>query len=642
MAVENALIQSGKALYEAGAETVDTGKAISEGQKIITDQQEKNLKYTQDQEDREFKVKKMEQDEELRTIGLEQKIEQATAEKAEVFSVIEQLKDRGEISGADYTSFQQDREAWWKDKANKLKVYGATGKDVGAFKDRLGVATDAESNWGKFQQHANSMTISSNSPLAQKMNYAISGWTGKTPPPITSKNGRDFFSIPNIDINGDGKIDQSDLDGNYDPSKVSLIPVEGIADGDFESTYGDYEEKSAFSTTLADWSKGNAKGFDRLSKGTGTSTDIASIGTWYEEQVRDNPVKAKEILDTFFVQSGITPGSETANELGIKDTDGDGQITSNDVSDVDMADVFTGAVMSEYDFKDNQRGDEILNEQINQKLKIGKYAVPPKAGKGSGAKGFGPDSSIERRLGTIFSNGSITRPEDLIGLKIDGNRVGTLVYVDGEGKPVKAGASGGQWIAKSTDNKQTWRLGENPTEASIRDAFGADFVNPPAPVVLSDEELFDLDNDPRLNPKTKGAGDVVPENTTVDETPVQNIDPENLPEKSKIRISDAEKRYQGFLDKFGADHQNTKDAAKALEQTKIEENEEAVSDTFGRTKKIEKEISGYENDKVKYQNIVDTSNSPATVKKYKVLLSEIDVKISRANTRLTKHNESYA
>lgn len=109
-----------------------------------------------------------------------------------------------------------------------------------------------------------------------------------------------------------------------------------------------------------------------------------------------------------------------------------------------------------------------------------------------------------------------------------------------------------------------------------------------------------------------------------------------LPKKSQIRVSDAEKRYDRFLEKFGADHPNTITAKNSLNEIKEEESGKFSSVTKG----LEKLISGYENDKIKYQNTIDTSNSPATIAKMKVLLREADIKIDRAKGRLRTHENS--
>lgn len=447
------LAASGRRLAESN-EGPDYVGAVTEGLSEAESQRVSMKKERQADEDRVYEVKKMKQDESLRSLGLEQKLESANAEKAQIFSAIEDLKERGELDGADYAAFEKDRETWWKDSANQLKVFAATGEDIGAFQDKLATAGQAEQNWGKFTDFTNSMAISDNSPDAQKTNLAVASWKGKSAPPITSKNGKDYFSVPNIDINGDGKIDASDLEGDYDETQVSLIPVDGIAGGDFGSAYGEFEEKADFSTTMADWQKGNSKAYDRLSKGTATGADIAGIGNWFQQQVKDNPVKSKEILDTFFTQSGITPGSETARELGVEDTDGDGLITSNDISDVDMGEVFTGAILAQEGFKEKQEGDKINQDKADKALGRGRYAPTKPAGKGG--------QNTDPFFGKAFEGGAFNG-QGLVGLKVGKGTVTTAQQQEN-----------GSWAVKV--GKEIYNLGANPTEDDIARIFG---VNKP-------------------------------------------------------------------------------------------------------------------------------------------------------------------
>ena len=357
---DQALIQSGANLAQAELGFVDYGKSFQEGSQLMQNQIDKNLKEQQDAELREFQMKRLQQEEELRTLGLEEAYLQKEERNAVGAAMINQGVELGIIDPTDYPMYQQMGNDWLKDQSNQLKILADAGGRE-ALKGRIDNVVNGQANINNVFSLAQGATPGADFPEAQALDFAIEelAKSGKKPGVVT-ENGVDYFVIPRPGGGEDFKI-KSDV---FATAK------------NFSDLAGQYEEAKSFSSSIADWQTGNTQVLNRLSKGQGTSADIASIGQWFLSNAK-TPAQQQELLDTFITSSGITPGSEAANQIGLQDTNNDGKLTSADISSGDFAQVFTGAVMASFDIPEQQQGDIIASDAIDQKLKKGKYA--PKA-----------------------------------------------------------------------------------------------------------------------------------------------------------------------------------------------------------------------------------------------------------------------
>ena len=361
---DNTLIQSGKQLYDQQAAGVgQNSKAFQEGKQMINDQLDKNIKDQRADEKHKLEVKALEQQEQLREMGIEEKIMMKEAQTQERIGLLERAIEQKLIDPVDYPEYQKQGDDWLKDQTTQLKLIGKEGGAV-KLEGRIENAIGARENFQNIAGFAASETPGGDSPYAKELDFAIEqmakdgSQTG-----FVTEDGVDYVTIPNP---GDPK----------NPYKISAEKFKNAKS--LKDLTGEYTESKSFSTALADWKTGNGKVFQRLSTGTGTSADVASIGNWFSANAT-TPNQQQELLDTFFTSSGITLGSELALNLGLEDKDKDGKLTANDVDPADFAEVFTGAVMAEYEISDDQQGDTIAQDAIDKKLGQGKYA-PKKPG----------------------------------------------------------------------------------------------------------------------------------------------------------------------------------------------------------------------------------------------------------------------
>ena len=426
-----ALIQSGKALYDQSAEQVDYAGAFAEGSKMVTDQIKENTRQQREAEDREYELRKMQDEEQLRKIGLEQKIEAYQQAKAVDVNVIQNAFDAGLLKEADYPGYTLGGTNWIKDQANQLKIIENEG-DLATLRSRLKGVTAAKQNFGALLDYATTTSISDSSPQAQKIDMALDAWRekGGELPNIVTEGGEDYFVIPSADGQEDIKL-----------------PVNKLSGDNPQSVYGEYNEMADFNTTMADWQSSNPKLYDKLVQGTATKGDIDGIGYWFLEQVKNNPVKSKEILDSFFISSGITPGSEIAQELGVTDQNGDGKITSADIRDVDMAEVFQGAVMANSNFAPEQIGDKVFEQARDKVL-------------GRGGTGVSADVTATTRLTTALETNNFS---DLQGLTVKTGVKGE--YIQNVFKPGDKYGEDGKEATEylvQTSKGNVLRLGKDP------------------------------------------------------------------------------------------------------------------------------------------------------------------------------------
>lgn len=112
---DQALIQSGAALYQQSAEQVDVSGAIQEGRQLITDQIDKNIKFERDQQKHEATMRAMQQQEELRALGLEEKLNAKEAQNIARESLLNRAIEQKIIDPVNYEGYTQQGDDFLKD-----------------------------------------------------------------------------------------------------------------------------------------------------------------------------------------------------------------------------------------------------------------------------------------------------------------------------------------------------------------------------------------------------------------------------------------------------------------------------------------------------------------------------------------------
>ena len=306
---DNILVQSGKRMHDQLATQPDLGGSFREGAKLVQGQIDSDLKRKQDAEDREYLTKKRSDEEFLREMDIDKKVTAYQAEKGAYFDMIQEGIDSGRLDSIDYAGFTENREAWWKDKANQLKFFA----DEPGLKESLENAELAEGNWPNILKFTDVVSISDSSPDAQKMDLAISAWgkeNGATPPPIKTIDGKDYFVLPSADGQEEVKI-----------------PVKGAgkAQGP-EDLYGSYNEKITMEGFQKDLMKA-LPGVDKLFRtGQATQNELAQVNQWFDKKIANNE-QLIELADSFI--QGLPDADFEA--MGISDINNDGQVTGADL-----------------------------------------------------------------------------------------------------------------------------------------------------------------------------------------------------------------------------------------------------------------------------------------------------------------------
>lgn len=359
MAVNQALVQSGKALYDQQAQLPDIGGSFAEGSKMIKDQIEANQKKKQEAEDREYELKRRGREEQLRELDLDAKITAAQEEMGVYTNSIQQALDLNLLDGAAYDSFPQDRQAWWKDMGNRQKFFSDAG-DFETFKKRIDTAIQAEGNWGAAVQTATNATISDSSPEAKKMDAAVEFWhkqNPNTPPKIENVNGNDYFVLP----------DPSDP--TNEDAQV-LIKVSDVA-GNPEGYLGEYDEISTMDGVMA-----NLVSSDLYKDLDAGYADPAAVSQFFDQHVTTG-IQGKELADSLYVTTGIDLSEVQINEIatgvGVElgedgkldssdfDLNNDGQITGAEKAKLRA--VFEGMVEAQFGAQDPSKRPLSIKDQ---------------------------------------------------------------------------------------------------------------------------------------------------------------------------------------------------------------------------------------------------------------------------------------
>ena len=437
------LIQSGRNLYAAQSEQVDYGGAFQEGADLIQNQIDDNLKRKQAAEDREYELDKRRQESQLREIGLEQKIMAYNEDKNATFGLLEQAFETGALKKADYPGYEQMGKDWLKDQANQFKLLEDSGGKE-ALKSRVNGVVNGRNNWQNVVGFSQSSSISADSPNAQKIDYAIEAWARNSdnPPPTQTIDGQDYFVLPSADGTEEVKI-----------------PVDKLGKaGQLSDITGEYAEMKDFSTTMADWSASNPGVYKRLSAGTATQTDIAGIGNWFASNVKSD-VQKQELADSFFISSGITPGSEIAQQLGVSDVNNDGQITSQDIDVADFQEIFTGAILQMGGFPQEQIGDQVTKAARDKVL-----------GRGQGGGG-NTDVTPQYRLGQAISTGDYSQIQGLpIKTGVKGEYVQNVITPGSNYKDKGKNIEATEYLVQ-TSKGNVIKLGQDP-QAGLSNALG--------------------------------------------------------------------------------------------------------------------------------------------------------------------------
>ena len=291
---DNTLIQSGRDLYRSRGEQVDYAAAFAEGEQMITDQIDKNRQRKQAEEDRAQVLKDRERNNMLRDMELEEQLTEAAASKGEYFRVVQQLQDRGLIEIPNVALWNTDRDSWYKDESNRLKLAETAG-DLEAVRTRLNNVINGEKNWDKIVNWSKGATISDSSPEAQQIDLAVEFMVqnGMKPKPIT-KDGRDYFQLTTA------------------TGEIIEIPVDrfGAEDGNIA---GEYDTPASISGLMADFESQNP-GISQLLEGRQLTPEIIEqmpiirekMNLWLNNYL-DTDVKIQEVANTLFQRTGFNP-----------------------------------------------------------------------------------------------------------------------------------------------------------------------------------------------------------------------------------------------------------------------------------------------------------------------------------------------
>lgn len=311
------------------------GESFSEGFDLVTTQIDKNRKESQEKEDRAYMLKKRARDEDLAEMDYEKKNMMYQAEKGETFKIIDDGIESGLLKAADYSGYQNNREAWWKDQANQLKLYEDIG-DKASFRTRISSAIKGEEAWSGLAEGSKGLSISDSSGEAQNIDLAIDRWHEKSPdsaPPIITKGGIDYFEIPNAD--GSGTVQ---------------IAVDKVASGDPSKVYGDYEEPITVEGVRT--SIGDDPVLGDMIRGQYANDE--AVKNYLRQKVSSpegelDKIKLKEVVNSLALD-GLD-----LQDYDVVDTNNDGEINKDDITLANLEEVFFGMIEGEFGKQDKQK-----------------------------------------------------------------------------------------------------------------------------------------------------------------------------------------------------------------------------------------------------------------------------------------------
>lgn len=349
-----ALIQSGRDLFRARGEQVDHAKAIGEGFDLINNQIEKNMKMDREAEDREYLLKKRAREEQLAEMSLEEKMLEAEASKGEMFNLAEGLQERGLIEIPNYAQYKADRDAWYKDETNRLKLAQTLG-DKEKSRERLNTAMKGEQNWENIVGWSRNATISDSSPEAQRIDLAVENMVKQgVTPRIVTVNGVDHFEL--IDPFG---------------QKINIPATRfGAEDGNIA---GEYDEPLSLSGVMNSFEQQNQDLIQTFEAGRATPQDFNKMGRWIDTEL-DTDTKIQEVANTIFQRTGFNmaeftqdyPNAEIVeNEAGelVLDTDKNTPGIQTAGAKEMIKEMFVGIYETEYPGISDNVGKLTLEEQ---------------------------------------------------------------------------------------------------------------------------------------------------------------------------------------------------------------------------------------------------------------------------------------
>ena len=411
-----ALIQSGKALYDQQSAQPDLAGAFKEGSKIITDQIDKNKKAELDAKKEEHLQKQME----YKQFLMEQDIEAKTAlyhsEKAQVLDLYEDAKERGLVE-----DIGSNRNEIWRDMATRMKLVENLG-DKEKLRGRIDNMMKAEGNWANIVSASDNIAISNSSPEAQQIDYAIAAHNKTNPgvpPPIVEINGKDQFELV---FNGE-KV--------YIPVDKALGATDPNAAG---AVFGDYTEPitaSGIQSKITDAINGDPQLFNAFENGYG---DLNQIRRLFRNNL-NSPETIKEFGDSLFVQGGLDPSLYS-------NLDQDGDPSNGIQYNPDaLEEIFLGMVEDQFGVQDKQRPLSLQEQQDQADLDYKKSQTAKNlaaANKGGGAENKNLETAFNK-----FSQGDISAIKGLGGISdVKKNRNGTWEILDEKGNVMATAGSG--------------------------------------------------------------------------------------------------------------------------------------------------------------------------------------------------------
>ena len=330
-----ALIQSGLNLAKATGKTLSPTDAFSEGAKAIQDEIIKNEDRAYTLKKREYEMARLEDEKFLREQNVERGMMQYEAEKGAAFAAIDEAIKQGTLSPVDYQGFLNNREAWWKDQANRLK----TAQDLPTIKANIKLASEAEGNWGNILGFAQGVNISDSSGQAQRTDMAIDRWSkenGATPPPIEEVDGQLQYVLPSAD--GSEKV---------------YIPLKNAARAQSASDiYGQYAERMTFSGVQADFISAQPQLDQIMRNGRGTADTLNQAISYFEQKL-ESPEQMVELVDDLLMTPGVDKTALGIKEAGDIDANGNGVIDGNE-REV-LKEVFKSVLSAHYGEQDFDR-----------------------------------------------------------------------------------------------------------------------------------------------------------------------------------------------------------------------------------------------------------------------------------------------
>ena len=312
MAVNKDLVASGDALNKAEFLVPDIGKAITDGQKLITDQLENNIKMDRETEKHKWAQEAQEEIRGLRKRGKEKREQIWAGQKAVGAEMLQYARDNNLLPTMDWDKYDEDSVKWMEE--NKFEFLRTTDKN-GKLAGQRANLIKAEDNWkANVKTWAEDSDISDSSEQAKTLQFAIIDYIknnpDKTPMKSTDKHGRLIYLIPNPTSKNNEMLE---------------VLVERMANAtDPVGLFGDFKPATSFDASSASYKELNGPTVEKFQAGTATQDDVDNIGVWWDRQNYD------DIAMTEQAETLALDGIELGDYITV-DANEDGTIDGKDI-----------------------------------------------------------------------------------------------------------------------------------------------------------------------------------------------------------------------------------------------------------------------------------------------------------------------